>query len=379
MKAIIAVSLFLLVLAGCAGTQLQSNEVKFGWIGPLSGDVASLGVPVKDAAVLAVDEINQKNLLNGKKLTLVYEDDQCDPKKSVTAVQKLIGVDGVIAISGGFCSGTTLADASIVEQNKVVLMSPGSTNPKIKDAGDYIFRIVPPDSGQGAAGAQIMKNMNLKKIAMLQINNDWGEGMRGAFSAEANKIDLELVAQEKFDLGSTDLRTQIAKIKAANPEGVYIIAHPAETALALKQLNEAGIATSTIPIVGADGSKDDATISGAGGAAEGVIVTVPGVPDSPELEAFAEKWKTRYGKEWQPYTPEGYDVVMILAKACAATDCTSTAMKDYLYKMGKYKGASGTFEFDSNGEVQKPYDYFNVKDGKWVKTLPYGNDALVEG
>ena len=377
MKAIIAVSLLLsgLILAGCAGTQAQqSNEVKFGWIGPLSGDVASLGVPVKDAAVLAVDEINQKNLLNGKKLTLIFEDESCDPKKSVTAVRKLIGVDGVVAIAGSLCSGSTLADAPIVEQNKVLLLSYGSTNPKIKDAGDYVFRNVPSDAGQGAAGADTIKSFPVKNVALLYINNDWGVGLKDVFTPRAKEIGLNLVATESFDSNAADMRTQIQKIKSANAEAIYLLAYPQETGIALKQLKEAGL---SVPIVGADASKDDAVISGAAGAAEGFLVTAPGVPDSPELEAFNKAYKSRYGKDWQPYTPEAYDAIMILAKACAATDCTSTAMKDYLYKMGPYKGASGTFEFDSNGEVQKPYDYFQVNGGKWVKAQVIDNGGLV--
>ncbi len=379
MKIIFGLSVIMvLILAGCAGIQnnMQSSEpkeVKFGWIGPLTGGASVIGTPIKDSVALAVDEVNAIKLLKDKTLRVIYEDDECDPKKSVTAVQKLISIDNVIAIHGGVCSGTTLADAPLAEQNKVLLMSPGSSNPKIKDAGDYIFRVVPPDQLQGAAGADLMKNANIKKVAVLQILNDYGEGLAGAFIAQAQKIGIEVVAHEKFSVDSTDLRTQLTKITALAPEGVYLIAHPAETALALKQAKEAGL---TALFVGGDASKDGSVISGAGSAAEGFIITTFGVPESKELDAFAAKWKTRYNKEWQPYTPEAYDVLMILAKACAATDCTSPSMKDYLYKMGPYKGASGMFEFDSNGEVQKPYDYFQVKEGKWVKAFIIDDGGL---
>ncbi|MDO8660943.1 MAG: ABC transporter substrate-binding protein, partial [Candidatus Woesearchaeota archaeon] len=199
--------------------------------------------------------------------------------------------------------------------------------------------------------------------------------LKDVFVARAKEIGLNLIATESFDPNEADMRTQIQKIKSANAEAIYLLALPQEAGIALKQLKEAGL--TGMPIVGADGSKDDAVISGAAGAAEGFLVTTPGVPDSAELETFNTAYKSRYGKDWQPYTPEAYDAIMILAKACASTDCTSTAMKDYLYKMGPYKGASGTFEFDSFGEVQKPYDYFQVKDGKWVKAQLIDKGGLV--
>ena len=161
------------------------------------------------------------------------------------------------------------------------------------------------------------------------------------------------------------MKTQLLKIKDAKPDALYMLAFPADATIVLKQAREVGF---TGQIVGADGSKDDAVITGAGAAAEGFIVSAVGVPETPELNVFNTAFKAKFGKDWQPYTPEAYDATMILAKACAATDCTSPAMKDYLYNMGEYKGASGTYTFDSDGEVKKPYDMYAVKDGKWIKS-----------
>ncbi len=179
----------------------------------------------------------------------------------------------------------------------------------------------------------------------------------------AKNQGLEIVAVETYDPTTTDFRTQVTKISAVKPDVIYMLSFPTDSGLLLKQLREAGL---DMPIVGADASKDDAVIKTAGQAAEGLIVSLPGIPASPELESFATAYKARYGKDYTAYSPEGYDATMIIAKACAATDCTSTAMKDYLYKMGPYKGASGTYEFDKDGEVKKSYDYFTVKDGKWA-------------
>ncbi len=337
-------------------------EVTFGWIGALTGGAATIGEPIRNAVVLAVEEINANNVIPGKKLNIIYEDDACDAKNSATAVQKLSNVDKVTAIIGPMCSGATLADAPIIEEAKMLTVSYSATNPSIKDAGDYLFRNVPSDNGQGVQAAALINKLGSKKIAIIHIQNDWGVGLLKVFKSEAEKLGLKIVATETYSPDATDFKTQLAKIKAAKPETLYMLSHPTDAGIVLKQASEAGL---KIQIIGADGSKDDAVISAAGAAAEGFIVTLPGVPKSSELDKFATAYKAKYGKEFSAYTPEAYDVAYILAKACAATDCTSTAMKDYLYKMGPYTGASGTYEFDQNGEVDKPYDYFTVKDGKW--------------
>ena len=346
--------------------EVAPTEVTFGWIGPLTGSLSTLGVPIMESVKLAVEEINANNVIPGKTLKIIYEDDACEPKDSTTAVQKLVNVDKVTAIVGPTCSGPMLADAPILEENKVLAVSFSATNPSIKDAGDYIFRNVPSDNGQGVAAAEIVQGLGATKVAIIHIQNDWGVALKNVFTAKAEELGMEIVAVEPYNPDETDFRTPVTKIKASNPDVIYMPAFTTDAVLLLKQLDQAGL---EVPLVGADGSKDDAVIAGAGAAAEGLIVTLPGVPKSPELETFAAAFQAKYSKEYSAYTSEAYDVTYILAKACAATDCTSTAMKDYLYTMGPYKGASGTYEFDQDGEVDKPYDYFVIKDGKWAEYI----------
>lgn len=340
----------------------EKEIIKVGFLAPLTGGLASIAEPSLDAAMLAVEEINSKNLIPGKRLQLIVEDDACNPTQSLSAVQKLITRDAVSAIIGPICSPSVLADAPIVEQQKIVYMTSIATNPSIRDAGDYVFRNVPSDANQGVEGARLVKDLGARNVGLIYINNDWGVGMKDVFLAEAEHLDLQVTA-ETYEPSASDFRAQLTKIKAANPDAVYMLAFPAETGLILKQLRELGF---TKRVVGADGSKDDSVIAVAGNAAEGLIVTLPGVPESPALERFAAAYKARYSKEYSAYTPETYDVTYIIAKACAATDCSSSAMKDYLYSMGSYQGASGTYEFDRNGEVEKAYDFFEVRNGAWI-------------
>ncbi len=372
--AIIVVIALVVLLPACEEKETKSKAistkktekeiVKIGFLAPLTGGLAAIAEPSRDAALLALEEINTNKLVAGKKLEFVFEDDACDQKTSLSAVQKMITQDKVRAIIGPICSPSVLADASVVEENKILFMTSIATNPAITNAGDYVFRNVPSDANQGVEGARLVQKLGAKKTGIIYINNDWGKGMKNVFAAEAKRIGLSIASIETYDKSATDFRTQLTKLKATQPDVVYMLAFPAESGLILKQARELGM---TMQFVGADGSKDDSVIATAGKAAEGLIVTLPGVPDSPELKAFADKFKAKYGKEYSAYGPETYDLVYLIAKACVATDCTSPAMKNYLYEMGEYAGASGRYAFDSNGEVQKSYDLFEVRNGIWTQ------------
>lgn len=360
---IVSVAL-LLLLAGCTlqkRDEVKATSSKLGFMGPQTGDAASIGIPNRETAELALEEFNANS---DKKIEIVFEDDRCEGKTATTVAQKLIDQDKVSAIIGTLCSGALLPSAPIAEQANVVMLAYGATNPKVKDAGDYIFRVVPSDAGQGKKGAELVKEWDAKKVAVIFRNDDWGVGISDVFVTEAEKLGLEIVAKEAIEPGSNDVRTQLTKIKDAAPDAIYMPVFPTEAPLVLKQIKELGV---DAKLLGADASKDDTVLTNAGDAAEGFVVTLPAVPESAELTTLNDKFKAKYNKDSSAYNPEAWDATMILLNACAKTDCTGPAIKDYLNEMGEYKGASGTYEFDEFGEVEKSYDLFVVKDGKFVK------------
>lgn len=174
--------LAVLVLAGCSVQEKGAGPLKLGFTGPLTGDAASIGIPAREAVQLAFEEFNAKS---PKKIEVVYEDDRCEAKVGTTAIQKLMSIDKVPAIIGPLCSAVLLSSAPMVEEAKVTLLSYGATNPKIKDAGDYIFRVTPSDAGQGKLGAEMAKKQVVAKVAVIHRNDDWGVGIKDVFVAEA--------------------------------------------------------------------------------------------------------------------------------------------------------------------------------------------------
>lgn len=361
----IAMILSLFLLSACGGGNKASGDdtLKVGLILALTGDVAVFGEPMRNAVQLAVEEVNAKGGVNGKRIQMIYEDGMCDGKQAAVAAQKLVHIDKVGFIIGGLCSAETLSIAPITEEKKVVLLSPSSTAPKVKDAGDFVYRDVPSDNGQAIVGAEYLAEQGHKKVAVLHRNDEWGVGLQGAFVAAAEKAGLEVVAVETAEPGATDVKTQILKIQSAGPDAIYMPLFPGDLVIAIKQMSELGFAPF---LMGADATKSDDLIAAGGDAVEGLVFTIPSTPKSPAYASFSEKYNQKYGTaEPNPYTAESYDAAMIAFNAYKNSDGTPEGLKAYLDSMGPYDGASGTFEFDEFGEVMKPYDFYVVKDGKF--------------
>ncbi|HEX8119227.1 MAG TPA: ABC transporter substrate-binding protein, partial [Pyrinomonadaceae bacterium] len=160
-------------------TDSGSGPIKVGIYGDLSGQTSSFGQSTKNGALMAIDEINAAGGINGRKVEYVMEDDQGQPQQASTVVTKLINQDKVVAIIGEVASSNSLAAAPKAQEAKVPMITPSSTNPKVTQVGDYIFRVCFTDDFQGAVAAKFAANtLKAKKAAVLgDFNSDYSKGM----------------------------------------------------------------------------------------------------------------------------------------------------------------------------------------------------------
>ncbi len=356
----------LLLLSGCAvqkrdGVELTSAgsdsgsadaAIKIGFMGPLTGDAAAYGESVKAAVEYAKQEL-------GSNIEIVYEDSKCEGKEATTVINKLISVDGVQAIIGELCSGATLAAAPIAEEHKVVMISAASTSPKLSDHADYVFRSVPSDALQGDFGAKLVAEKGKTKLAVLYGNEDYGLGFKEVLDKAFPEAGGEVVAAEAFERGSTDMRTQLTKIKEAGPDAMYIISNSPDSAVAaLKQAKELGL---DVLVVGSEGLKSDDLLEAAGASAEGLVVTSV----STGSNDFKEKYKESTEGEPGPFAAQGVDAFHALHLAieggATSGEAISAALKDLTFD-----GASGSIDFDDKGDVSGNYEVYVVKDGAFV-------------
>ncbi len=355
-----------------AGTPTQSwlplrketGAIKLGFVAPLTGDAAGLGENMKVAMQIAIDEINAKDGIKGRKLEVVYEDGKCNAKDAVSAGTKLIEIDKVAAIVGGLCSGETLAMAPLAEKAKVPLISSSSTNPKITDAGDYIFRFIPSDLFQGVYAADYLtKTKGLKKIALLSCLSDWCVGLRDVFKKQAEANGATIVAEESFKPDARDLRSQLTKIKATKPDALYFPSMTEGALVGFKQMKELGVKTL---VLGGDGWDDVKIPNEGGGSVEGGQYTITANRSLPD--SFTSEMKKRNAdKDLNTYSPRVYDIVNVLAGIMGKVGTDGTKIKNELYNIKNYQGIADEYSLDKNGDVETAK--FIIKEFKGGKAV----------
>ncbi|MDO8626485.1 MAG: ABC transporter substrate-binding protein [Candidatus Magasanikbacteria bacterium] len=336
----------------------DTSPIKIGWVGPLTGDAASVGKDALTAAQLAVEEVNAAGGINGRMLELVAEDGKCNPKDAATAGNKLINVDKVPAIVGTACSGEMMAIAPTAEQNKTIMVGYCASAPTVSAAGDYIFRTYPSDVLQSKFVAEYVYNtLGKKKVATLAVLGDWGTGLKNGFEQRFKELGGEVVSSQDYVQESRDLRTQLTKAKDSQPEILFFVGYTEASIAGLKQAKELGL---NVSIIGGD-AWDDTKIH-ANSFAEGIMYSVGAAPQY-DL-AWVEKLKQK-GATTNVCVPRSYDNVKLLAEIMKRTGTDTAKIKDELYKVQGYQGIGGIVNMDSNGDnTSAQFQIKVVKNGK---------------
>lgn len=364
----------MLVLAGCSNsnsnlqgdnTDTNSEVINIGFIGPLTGDIPVIGEGKRLMVELAAEEINSEGGIDGKRVNVIYEDAYCKSKGGTDAANKLINVDRVNYILGGSCSPETLAAAPIAEENHVILMSDCSTSPDVTNAGDYIFRVIPSDAYQGKVAAEhAFNNLGVRKVAIMACLNEWCQGLQDVFTETFETLGGEIVEVQNFEPDSSDLRTELLKVKEANPDLVYIPTFIQSSTAILKQMQELGM---NKPVLGGDVWADNTLWQNVG---QPSFKTQFLMPKSETPEDLNANFKARFGqdKEITFCALQAYDVMKIYAKVISEVGDNPEAVKNALYNMPEYQGASGPIEFDQNGDVKKAvYSIMEVQNGEAIE------------
>jgi branched-chain amino acid transport system substrate-binding protein len=245
-KIVIGAIVLVLVVWAVAATQKKektqtktNGEVyKIGVILPLTSDAAIYGESGNNVLQLAQEEINNAGGINGKKIQLIVEDGKCNGKDGANAAQKLVNVDKVQVILGGFCSSESLAAVPVAEAAKVVVFSSSSSSPKLTGISKYFFRNYPSDSAQGTVLAEVANKKGWKKVAFIVENKDYPLGIYQAFDQRFIQLG-GTTTKEEFPPEATDFRTIIAKSKAANADALFLDTQaPAAIERILKQIQE---------------------------------------------------------------------------------------------------------------------------------------------
>jgi len=274
---------------------------------------------------------------------------------------KLINIDNVVGIIGALCSHATLAAAPIAEAAQIPLISYTSSAPAITDAGEYIFRVVPSDVFQAQHAARYLhEDLQVERVAILHCRNDYCEGNKEAF-LEAFKG--EVTSQEGHEEGATDLRTQIIKVMATNPEAVYFLGFPTDTVVGIKQMAELGF-LDRVKVLGPDTWSTQTIWDSLGALADGVMYMQPGnIKDdtsfSKDILAYLAP------EEISVYTSRAYDALRIMTQSINISEgVNGEDIVETLYELSNYQGVADSYSFDQNGDVVgATYDILQIQDG----------------
>lgn len=375
---LVSIALLLSMLLGaCAGG--GSNTIKVGVDAELTGDIPAVGASCKNAAEMAVKEINDAGGLEvgGKKyqVELFIEDNAGKADQSASAAQKLITQQNVIAIIGPNASRYAIPASEIAESSKVVLISPWSTNPKTtidaktNQPKKYVFRAAFIDPFQGRVVAKFaLDNLKAKNAAVLyDVASDYNKGIAEFFKQTFEENGGKVVAFETYTTNDKDFSAQLTKIKDTNPDVIFLPNYYSEVPLQIQQAHRLGI---KVPFLGSDSWGSAELIKLCGDECEGYYFSTHYAPDAatPVATKFIEGYKTKYGQVPDDVAALTYDSFGLLWQALqSAGKVDRQAVRDALAKIPKYEGVTGNMQFqEGSGDPIKSAVILQIKGGKFV-------------
>lgn len=365
------------ILAGCnksaTDTSAPSPTIKVGEFASLTGSEATFGQQSHNGTQLAIDEINAAGGVLGKKIVLLTEDDQSQAGQPATVVRKLISSDGVVAILGEVASSKSLEAAPICQQNKIPMISPASTNPKVTQTGDYVFRVCFIDPYQGTVMANFaQKKLNLHNVAVLKdVKSDYSLGLAKFFTDGFTALGGKIITDQSYSGGDKDFNAQLTAIKAQNPDGIFVPGYYTEVGLIALQAKQLGI---NVPLFGGDGWMSANLVPIGGAALEGDYFSThfTADQDSPAVKSFVEKFQKKYNTLPDCMGALGYDSAMILADAIKRAGSADPAkIRDALAATKNFPGVTGNITIDADRNAAKSAVIVTIKNGefKYVETI----------
>ena len=374
---LIFASLALVFSTGCkkqGGDGATGDVIPIGEFASLTGNEAAFGRSSHRGTELAIEELNKAGGVLGKQLKLITEDTQSKEGESSTVVSKLVSREGVVAVLGEVASGRSLEAAPICQQNKIPMISPSSTNPRVTQEGDYIFRVCFLDSFQGDALARFAINtLKAKKIAIMSdVAAPYSVGLADFFRQSFTKRGGTVVSEQKYSSRDTDFNAQLTAIKTTAPDAIFVPGYYQEAGLVVRQARQLGI---NVPLFGGDGWEAPELLQIAKEAAEGTYYSTHYSPEAqtPEVQNFVKAYKTKFNNEVpDAMAALGYDSAIVLADAIKRAGSTEgPKLRDALAATKGVKGVTGTTTIDENRDATKPATVITIKDGKfqYVETI----------
>ena len=351
------------------GAASAGGTIKIGHYASLTGDTATFGTESDEGVKLAMEEVNKAGGVLGKQIEVETQDDQSKPEEAKTVATKFAADEKIAAVIGEVASTRSMVAAPVFQRAGIPMVSPSSTNEKVTQEGDYIFRVCFIDPFQGKVMAKFAADdLKAKKAAILrEQSSDYSVGLADVFKKEFTAAGGTIIADVSYKTGDTDYRSQLAQVKGADV--VYVPGYYTQVGTIARQARELGIKA---PLLGGDGWDSEKLVEGAGGAGkalEGAYFSNHYSKDdtSPRVQEFVKTYTAKYGHAPSGLAALGYDAMKIVALAIKTAGSADRAkIKDALAQTKDFPGVTGNITIDANRNASKPAVVLQIKGNEFV-------------
>ncbi len=361
---------------GSASGGSDSDTIRIGGLAPLTGDAASYGVAVNNGIQMAVEDINANGGIDGKQIKYIYYDEKGDTTEATNAYNKLVQDDKVVAIIGDVTTKPTLAVAQTSQQDNIPIITATATAAEVTLTGPNIFRACFTDPFQGELMASYAsEKLGATKVAVLSdMADDYSSGIAEAFVAKAKELGMEVVADEKYQDGDVDFKSQLTNIKGQNPDVLFLPVYYEDLRLISAQAKEVGV---TAQLCGADGwdsvltdNFDSSVLNG------GVFCSQYSTESTDErVQNFISTYKEKYEMDPNMFAVLAYDATNMMAQAISDAGSTdSQAIIDAMAAL-EYDGLTGHMTFDADRNPQKSAVIVSIQDDTYKFVENYDPEA----
>jgi len=385
-RAFVVISAAMLVVGmlsttGCdsgGGTEPEAEAYRIGVVVSLTGTYSGLGVPEKQAIELEAQRLNDAGGINGHPVELFFEDDATDAAKAAAAVTSLIEREDVIAIIGATGTGQTMAMRTDIDRAGIPQVSMAGGSVVTADFDEFVFQTPWPNRVVVPFTLSSLAEKGLTQVAIISDTGGYGADGRDVILASASAAGVEIVADETFNPGDTDMTAQLTKIRGENPDVVLMWNAGREATIVAKNMEQLGF---DVPLVGSPGNGRVEFIEGAGASAEGFTFAAgkilrpeaygEGTEPYTVATEFIDRYTEEYGMGPDIFAGHAYDAFVVIVDALSRIDgeATPAALRDAIEETSGLVGVGGTFTYgpdDHNGLTEKDLVMYRIEGGEWV-------------
>lgn len=359
-----------LAIAAQSSVFAQSKAVAIGYQAPLTGENAQYGILFRNSATMAVEDFNKSGKLPGVTVVLKFEDSKGDAKEGVNIAKKFVDDSQIVGVLGDFSSTVSMAAAQVYKDAKMPQLSQTASHPDYVKISEWQFRNITTQAYEGPFVARwAMSNPQLKKFAIVGIQNDWGQSAVKNFAEGVKANHGEVVSTEFFNPGTRDFRAILTKVARERPDAVYMAMFYEDGAAFLQQRQQMGVKT---PVFATSSLYSPKVIELAGPAANELFLSSTFMKEdvAPNVQAYVKEYTARYKSDPDQFSAQAFDATNIMLDAivrAGGAGATRQKVRDALAATKNFPGVTGNTTFDPvTREPSKTLARMQIRNGKFV-------------